>query len=365
MFSKSTFMALVIGLIIGLIVTLYLTNTTRPFNTFFPPKSVNRTETFQHRSSGIKNDQNNIDALYGEFKQDEDDSISRKFANDVRVLIWVMTSPENLPVKAKAVKDTWARHGQLVLYFSSVDNKTFPAIGLNVSEGRKHLMAKTSKAFRYVYENHFNDADWFMKADDDTYLIVENLKYFLSGENYSEPVYFGQLFALWGHPVLKQGYQTGGAGYVLSKEALRRFGEGSQKEIYCHKDSGGEDMNMAICMQILGVRAGRSHDALGNSRFHQESPVVHINGLYGRWYYNKSMEAITMGVNGLSDYTVSFHHLSPTDMYVLEFFVYHLRPYGIPIQLQNLNNRTGVSTIGEDKIRKMNMSSMFSKVKQE
>ncbi|XP_059178832.1 glycoprotein-N-acetylgalactosamine 3-beta-galactosyltransferase 1-B-like isoform X1 [Physella acuta] len=346
MILQSMFRVLVIGIFSGLIFTLYTTTNTRLFNTFFATKSINRTETtlFNDRSSGIVNDQNHRNAHEGEFKQNEDESTSRKLADDVRVLVWVMTSPSHLPVQAKAVKDTWARHGQLVLYFSSIDNKTFPAIGLNVSEGREHLTAKTMKAFRYIYENHFNDADWFVKADDDTYLIIENLKYFLSGENYSEPVYFGQLFLIWSKPGLDQVFPCGGAGYVLSKEALRRFGEGA-RQANCAGDYGGEDIRMALCLEKLVVRAGRNHDALGNSRFHQETPAVHINGLYRWWYYNRSIEAVRKGVDGLSDYTVSFHHVTPADMYMLEFFIYHLRPYGIPIQLQELNNKTFLSKL--------------------
>ena len=37
--------------------------------------------------------------------------------------------------------------------------------------------------------------------------------------NSSEPVYFGCKFK----PYVSQGYMSGGAGYVLSKEALKRF----------------------------------------------------------------------------------------------------------------------------------------------
>ena len=49
-------------------------------------------------------------------------------------------------------------------FFSSESDKNFPAIGLGTPEGRGHLTAKTMAAFRYIYEYHFNDADWFMKV---------------------------------------------------------------------------------------------------------------------------------------------------------------------------------------------------------
>ena len=34
----------------------------------------------------------------------------------------------------------------------------------------------TMQAFDYVYKYHKADADWFLKADDDTFIIVENLR---------------------------------------------------------------------------------------------------------------------------------------------------------------------------------------------
>jgi glycoprotein-N-acetylgalactosamine 3-beta-galactosyltransferase len=52
-------------------------------------------------------------------------------------------------------------------------------------------MAKTKEAFKYVYKKHLNEYDWFMKADDDTYVIVENLRYFLHDKDPKSPTYYG------------------------------------------------------------------------------------------------------------------------------------------------------------------------------
>ena len=42
-------------------------------------------------------------------------------------------------------------------------------------------------------------ADWFLKADDDTYIVVENMKYFLKDYNTEEALWFGCKY----HPYVK------------------------------------------------------------------------------------------------------------------------------------------------------------------
>lgn len=68
------------------------------------------------------------------------------------------------------------------------------AIDLGVMEGRKYLWGKTKAALQYIYENHMNDADWFLKADDDTYVIMENLRYMVYPYSTQQPIFFGLKF---------------------------------------------------------------------------------------------------------------------------------------------------------------------------
>ena len=199
-----------------------------------------------------------------------------KLARTTRILCWIMTYAANLDTKVADIRNTWGKRCNVLLIASDTEDKEHDTIPINITEGRKHLTMKTMKTFDYIYQHHMDDADWFMKADDDTYVIVENLRYFLSQEDTNKPVHFGKRFRT------AKGYNSGGAGYVLSKEALRRFG--ARKSGLCRDDLGPEDLTMGKCMLNLGVELGDSRDALNRSRFHCFRPGAHISSRYPTWY---------------------------------------------------------------------------------
>ena len=254
------------------------------------------------------------------------DKLARKLAQKVRVLCWVMTSPKTLKPKAQAVKDTWGKRCNILLFMSSKADKDFPAVGLNVPEGRENLWLKTRAAWKYVYENHLDDADWFIKADDDSFVIVENLRYLLLKYNTNEPHYFGRWFKPFG------GYNSGGAGYVFSKETLRKFIKIMKNPSKCKLQSFAEDAEVGVCLQAAGIHPDDSRDDRKRERFHPFAPEYHlIPGIVGKdnWLYSYNNFPVKDGPECCSDHTVTFHYIDPNNMYILEYLIYHLRPYGI------------------------------------
>ncbi|XP_057658309.1 glycoprotein-N-acetylgalactosamine 3-beta-galactosyltransferase 1-like isoform X2 [Diorhabda carinulata] len=264
------------------------------------------------------------------FHKMTDSSLAEALKEKVRILCWVMTGPSNHDTKAKHVKATWGKRCNILLFMSSQADPNLPAIPLNVSEGRDNLWAKTKAAYRYVYENYFDQADWFMKADDDTYVIVENLRYMLLSVNPDMPIYYGCRFK----PYVKQGYMSGGAGYILSREAVRRFIElGLPNKNKCRQDNNGaEDVEMGKCLESVDVIAGDSRDPENRGRFFPFSPEHHlIPGHVDKsfWYWSYIYYNETPGLECCSDNAISFHYIRPNMMYAMEYLIYHLKPFGI------------------------------------
>ena len=202
----------------------------------------------------------------------------------VRLLCVVITSPENLAKRAIHVKSTWGKRCNILYFASDNYNETFGTMPIRTKKGYKELPAKVTAAFDYLYARHLDDADWFFKSDDDTYAVVENMRYFLSSKSPDEPVYYGQRFRG------KTDFFSGGAGYVLSREALRRFGSRTNTPKCSPNKFKAEDVMMSACLSHLGVHMGESVDALNRSRFHCLTPQDLMKANFKSWYHSRDAQ---------------------------------------------------------------------------
>ena len=246
--------------------------------------------------------------------------------NQVLVLCWILTHPGNHQTKAKAVKETWAPRCNKAVFMSSQVDKDIGTIDLKLSgEGRDKLWEKSRKAWHYVYEHFVDDYDWFMKADDDCFVIVENLRYFCSRYDPNVGHYFGRVFKPFG------GYMSGGAGYVVSRGALKKLGPKLAEDGLCgHAVWNVEDAKFGVCLKEVGVEIGNSLDN-GKDRFHPFVPEQHlIPGIIPQkfWYRDYNLHPAVEGPDCCSDLSISFHYITPNLMHELYFYIYRLHPFG-------------------------------------
>ncbi|XP_077533198.1 glycoprotein-N-acetylgalactosamine 3-beta-galactosyltransferase 1-like [Haemaphysalis longicornis] len=258
------------------------------------------------------------------------DWVAKLLHDRVRVICFVLTHPANIRHKAVHAESTWGRHCNKLLFMSTQpDDALSSALNLSVIEGRNTLWAKIKASLVELYNKHYNDYDWFFKADDDTYAVMENMRFFLLDKDPSKPFYFGYPYRV----IVKGGYMSGGPGYVLSREALRlAVEEGLTMQGRCRPDSRGhEDVEMGHCLNNVGVPAGDTHDALGRIRFF---PIIVNDYLKPDawnpdfWGYTYPRYPIMPGFNCCSDTAASFHYIKPNWMYIYEFFLYHSRIIG-------------------------------------
>lgn len=80
------------------------------------------------------------------------------------------------------------------LFVSGNTNNSYSGhdiLRLAIPEGRQHLTGKVRHALAFAYYKLNNSFDWILKCDDDTYVIMENLRHLLSQVNPNSAAYLG------------------------------------------------------------------------------------------------------------------------------------------------------------------------------
>lgn len=236
-----------------------------------------------------------------------DQGLERAFSGDVseaRLLY------ERVPVlclvhatsaqQARSVLNTWSRRCNRVVFFGTLSDPHVPV---------ERVSGDACALFTRVLAKH-DDFRWLLLVDDETFAVVENLRFYAAPLNSSQVHYLG-------HPVRRGGfYNALAAGVALSEGAVRALRR--------HRCRPAELQRM-VAAALPRVQPVDTRDTLRRGRFNLfsvEEMLVPGSVAYG--HRRSSIFLSPEGGRCCSRHAITFHGVNPVDMFLLEYLVYGL-----------------------------------------
>ena len=158
------------------------------------------------------------------------------------------------------------------------DDPTIPFVYLNISDKYELITNKAIETMRYIYKNHLDDFDWYLRANDDTYIVMENLKLFLADKCADSMEMYGKTLRYFMGPPfnetffgenIENGFIQGGAGWLISRDSVKLFIETLNKNPkFCVMIRGQlEDQEICNCFRKLNIFPAETRDDEFRERF--------------------------------------------------------------------------------------------------
>ena len=238
-----------------------------------------------------------------------------------------------------AIRETWGKDCDGFLAASSETLASHATVDIS-HFGRPNvydsIWNRVQSAIVYIYENFLFDYDFFYFCGDDTFLIVENLRYFLESKAVQNATETNKPFhaGVWLHPIWRADkphgfyYTGGGGGYVLNRAALELLVHNlSNETIDCQQsnEQSAEDFHVGLCLWNYGnISSFDTTDHLARNRFHLSDPNTLVTGGSDKWkrWWGKQVSQLRQmdqyshlnqmqvyGVQSVSPESISFHKI--------------------------------------------------------
>ena len=294
----------------------------------------------------------------------------------LKIFCFVNSHEGNHDTKVRAVRETWGSRCDKLVIASNKTDESMGAIAIpNIADSSyENLWNKHRETLRYIWDHYQEEYEWFFKADDDTYAIIENLKAFLASpkiqleHNRGKPLHIGNPVAmyidetgeLWDEGRKLDAniqaeflqrvdgrfvFNVGGAGYVINKPFLANMIAWiDRRECAPARELSTllDDAMISVCSSNFGiVPYKRTRDKDGRERFHQESPSVLYtmtpeDELYQSYDGGKRLTGgMQVGDDCCSARSVTFHHMSPNEMYAADEMLYFCRQNQILVKKED------------------------------
>jgi len=239
-----------------------------------------------------------------------------------KVLCMIYTMAADHGGRVRAVRETWGGGCDGFLAFSTESDPRIPAISIphDGEESYSNMWQKVRSIWRFVGEHYLDEFDFFMLGGDDLMVLPGSLRDYLGTVGSAEEDHFmGRRFKGYG----KDNYfNSGGAGYVLSRGTLRKFVANLENPLCVPKKrTSMEDVMIADCLRkALNIRFTDTRDEMGRERFHPFAPGSHyklkpVKKGTRDWYEDYNQEwGIQWGADCCSPSSVSFHYMKKPAM---------------------------------------------------
>ncbi|CAH0554781.1 unnamed protein product [Brassicogethes aeneus] len=161
--------------------------------------------------------------------------------------------------------------------------------------------------------------DWVLVVYDDTFVIMENLRYFLAPLNAKQDYYLGHTVTFW-----SRDYNLGQAGYVISKGALDKLKSNLSEPDACFKDLiyyNKEDFYIGKQLGKLNISPSDTRDLNGLSTFF---PYNWYHVFFpGETYFQLSKYPVKC----CSERAISFNAIEGHKMYTYYYLFYTLQQF--------------------------------------
>uniref|UniRef100_A0A0K0EYZ6 N-acetylgalactosaminide beta-1,3-galactosyltransferase n=1 Tax=Strongyloides venezuelensis TaxID=75913 RepID=A0A0K0EYZ6_STRVS len=285
------------------------------------------------------------------FNNSFDDSvfneINLEMAKRVKIFCVILTSKVNRE-RAILQKKTWVKRCDNHIFGSGEESKDIPTFKAYHDDGYSFSFGKMKNTLRHVWRKYGDKYDWYIKADDDTYVIMENLRAFLLNEDPSKHGYHGFRMTVGGKSN-SHAYNSGGAGYVMSRRSVKELVEkGFGDSKYCRQtDKAFDDREVGSCLEKLGAILSKSLDSKNRILFNPLDPPRAVSPAVKtsknkpirikKFYHNTSM-------NSVADFPITFHYVRGDMMYAMEYFLYHMEVIGKNSRLNRMEDSDNTDT---------------------
>jgi len=123
-----------------------------------------------------------------------------------------------------------------------------------------------------------------------------------------------------------------GGGNVLSKKALKKFATFiSRNDTFCDIKQEAGDVMVGRCMKKFAIFVD-ARDSENQKQIFPAGMIIHMKHKKPdlKWYFQYLYRNVTQGgLNCCSDVFIGAHYVKPKKMYLMDYLIYNVHPFGL------------------------------------